>query len=427
MEELLELLRIRSVGGPEGLPEMRRAVDWVCDRVVAHGGTVQRRELDGTPLGVATLPASPGVADPPTVLCYGHVDVQPPGPLEAWEHDPFEPVLRDGWLIARGAADDKGPFWALLRGAFELADAGRLPVNVRILCDTEEETGGRTAVDWLRADRGPADACVIFDIAMLGPGEPAVVVATRGIASLHVRVRTAPADLHSGVHGGVAPNAAHALVRMLDAVLPDAGGGALPAALRAGVPVPPAAELASWGERAATRRRLWAEPAVDVHGITVGVTDAELNVVPAVAEAVLSVRVAPGQDVEAIGDAFATLLREAAPAGAEVTLAWGSRTPPAGPFDPDAPALRSGLDALARGFGARPALVRTGGSLPILAALGARGIPTLLSGIDLPDGNVHAPGERLRVAHLDLGVAAARELFTAWGDLTPGATAADRS
>jgi acetylornithine deacetylase/succinyl-diaminopimelate desuccinylase-like protein len=396
MEELLELLRIRSVAGEPS--ELRRAVDWVCDYVERHGGVTERRAVGEVPLGVTTLRATSGAAKPPTVLCYGHVDVQPAGPLDAWESDPFEPVVRDGWLIARGAADDKGPFFVLVRAAAELAAAGRLPVDVRIVCDTEEETGGRTAVELLRADPTPIDACVIFDVAMLGPGRPVAVLATRGIASLHVTVQTAASDRHSGTHGGLVANAANTLVRMLAAVLPGAQG--LPAALRAGTP-----EGSRW------------QPAVDVHGLRAGVTAEERNVVLAKAEAVLSVRVVPGQDVDEAGDALERLMLEAAPNEAEVTFRTGSRTPPGGPIDPTGDALALGLGALERGFGARPALVHSGGSLPILAALGERSIPTLLSGIGLPDSNIHGPGERLRVADLDLGAAAAEALFTAWGGL----------
>ncbi|WP_028060329.1 M20/M25/M40 family metallo-hydrolase [Candidatus Solirubrobacter pratensis] len=392
MEELLELLRIRSVAGEPA--ELRRAVDWVCDYVERHGGVTERRAVGDVPLGVTTLRASSGAAKAPTILCYGHVDVQSAGPLDAWDSDPFEPVVRDGWLIARGAADDKGPFFVLVRAAAELAAAGRLPVDVRIVCDTEEETGGRTAVELLRTDPTPIDACVIFDVAMLGPARPVAVLGTRGIASLHVAVRTAAADLHSGTYGGLAANAANVLVRMLAAVLP------LPTPLRAGTPAG-----STW------------QPALDVHGLRAGVTGEERNVVLSQAEAVLSVRVVPGQDVDAVGDALERLLREAAPGDAEVTIRTGSRTPPAGPMDPTGEALALGLDALERGFGARPALVQSGGSLPILAALGERSIPTLLSGIDVPDGNIHGPGERLRVAHLDLGAAAAEALFTSWAEL----------
>jgi len=425
VNDLLELLRIRSVGGAANAGEMRRAVEWVCDYVERRGGDVERRSVHGVPLGVATLPASGGATGAPTVLCYGHVDVQPVDSGQAWESDPFEPLERDGWLIARGAADDKGPFYALLRAAGELAGEGRLPVNVRVLCDTEEETGGRTAVEYLRSDRGPADACVMFDSQMIAAGRPAVILATRGVASLHLRVRTAPGDLHSGLYGGVAPNAAHALIRMIAAVLPVEDQ--LPEPLCAGLTPPTAGELESWGEDAETRVRLWARPAVDVHGVKVGITDTELNVVPAVAEAILSVRVAPGQDVAVIGDTLAALLRAAAPSGAEVAIRWGSRTPPAGPLDPSSPAIASGLDALERGFGVRPELVRSGGSLPILAALEQRSIPTLISGIDLPEGNAHGPNERLCLANLDLGLAAARELFLAWGALAPAVAGNDGS
>ena len=155
----------------------------------------------------------------PTVLCYGHFDVQPAGPADEWETDPFEPEVRDGWLYAR-VADDKGQLWALLKATEELAAAGELPVNVRFVCDGEEETGGHQVVEFIASDERGADAAVIFDSAMLRPGAPVFHVATRGMIYFHVRIRTGERDLHSGVFGGAALSSTDALMQTLRAVLP---------------------------------------------------------------------------------------------------------------------------------------------------------------------------------------------------------------
>ena len=428
VEELAELLRIKSLTGNRD--EISRAVDWVCALLLSAGGTIERHEYEGVPLGVGTIPASVDSGSVPTILIYGHVDVQPPGRLEAWSHDPFEPQLRDGYLYARGAADDKGPFYALLSAGVALAQEQSLPVNVRVLCDTEEESGGRTAVRYIRDDPSKHDACVIFDTGMHAPGEPVIVTATRGIASMHVRTIVRESDVHSGTYGGVAVNAANALVAGLHAL----SDSELPAALRSGVRPPSREELSSWslidaqsflaaagvafdGDTVSALGRLWAEPAVDIHGLSAGITESELNIVPAAAEAVLSVRVAPGQDVDAIGETAEALLRAAIPERVEVEITHGSRTPPAGPFDPSSLPLALARKALTRAFGRPPVLARTGGSLPILAALSQRGVPTILSGLSLPDSRIHGPNERLQLEQLTLGIDAARELFIELGGL----------
>ena len=191
-----------------------RAGEWVCDFLRAAGGECELVDWNGQPLAIGELRASGGGAAP-TVLCYGHFDVQPPDPLELWESPPFEPELRDGYLYGRGTVDDKGQLYMLLAAARELARAGELPVNVRFCCDGEEETGGHSIVEFLAADERGADAAIIFDSGMIRRDVPAFNVATRGLAYFHVTLRTGERDLHSGVYGGAALNAAHALVATL--------------------------------------------------------------------------------------------------------------------------------------------------------------------------------------------------------------------
>jgi acetylornithine deacetylase/succinyl-diaminopimelate desuccinylase-like protein len=435
LEELSEFLRIESISAdPERKDEVRRAAEWVRDFVRRAGGEAELVETDTFPLAVGEIRAS-GDGAAPTVLAYGHFDVQPPAPLDAWESPPFEPTVRDGWLYGRGTADDKGQLYALLKAAELLGAAGELPVNVRVVCDGEEETGGHQVVDFIARDERGADAAVVFDSAMLRRGAPVFHVATRGLVYFHVSVRTGERDLHSGLFGGAALNAAHALMETLQGVLPGENGR-LSDELRAGVVPPTEEELAAWkqltsgsgvlvesGARPADARatddfylRTWAEPAVDVNGIVAGEPHLQKTVLPVRADANVSIRLAPGQDPDEIAPVFERLVRAGAPEGADVDVErWSSS--PAGLVPPDAPAIQLGLDAFERAIGARPLLIRVGGTLPIVPALAAKGIPTVLTGFDLPEGNIHSPNERLLVEHIPLAVAAATELFRAFGDL----------
>jgi acetylornithine deacetylase/succinyl-diaminopimelate desuccinylase-like protein len=435
LEELSEFLRIESVSADaERADDVRRAAEWVRDFIRAAGGEAELVETETFPLIDGEVRASSG-EDAPTVLAYGHFDVQPPAPLDAWETPPFEPTIRDGWLYGRGTADDKGQLYTLLKAAELLAAAGELPVSVRFVCDGEEETGGHQIVKFLERDERGGDAAVIFDGAMLRREEPVFYVATRGLVYFHVTVRTGERDLHSGVFGGAALNANHALIQTLRGVLPGENG-LLPDELRAGASPPTEEELAAWkelapgsdllaegGARPADARaaeefylRTWAEPAVDVNGMAGGEPHLQKTVLPVTAVANVSIRLAPGQDPEEIAPVFERLLREAVPEGADLEVERWSSAPP-GLIPPDAPAIRLGLDAFERAVGTRPLLIRVGGTLPIVPALADKGIPTVLTGFDLPEGNIHSPNERLLVEHIPLAVDAARELFRAFANL----------
>jgi acetylornithine deacetylase/succinyl-diaminopimelate desuccinylase-like protein len=435
LDELYELLRIPSVSAdPEHAGDVRRAGEWLRDFIRAAGGEAELQEGEKHPLLVGELRASEGADTAPTVIAYGHFDVQPPEPLDQWQTPPFEPTIRDGWLFARGVADDKGQLYLLVKAAALLAAQGALPVNVRFLCDGEEESGGHAIVDFLEADERGCDVCVIFDSHMPAPGVPAFVLATRGIAYFHVRVRTGERDLHSGLFGGAALNATHALMRTLEGVLPQ--NGLLPEPLRAGIEPPTDEERAAWGEldpgaeilaaqgarpsdeHAAEElyRRTWEEPAVDVHGLLSGSPTLQKTVLPVEAEANVSIRLAPGQDGDEISAAFERLLRESAPEGTDLEVARIAMSP-AALVRPDEPAIQLGLDAFERAVGARPLMLRVGGSLPIMSVLEAKEVPTVLTGFDLPEGNIHSPNERFRVEHIPLGVSAAQELYKAFASL----------
>jgi acetylornithine deacetylase/succinyl-diaminopimelate desuccinylase-like protein len=435
LDELADFLRIASVSADPGhAGDVLRAAEWVRDYVGRGGGQADVLDWKGSPLVVGEIPASPRPGRVPTILVYGHFDVQPPDPLDLWESPPFELTLRGEWLCARGVADDKGQLYLLLRAAADLAADGMLPVNVRVVCDGEEETGGDSIVDFVASDERLADACVIFDGSMPARGVPAFYIGVRGIAYLHVRVRTGERDLHSGVYGGAALSATNVLARALAAVLPS--DGKLPEALRAGIVPPTGQELADWqalqpgeavlagqGAQPADPRaaeefylRTLGEPSLDVNGFEGGSPQLQKTVLPVLAEANVSMRLAPGQDPAAMAAEVERLLREAAPAGADIVIERWALNPP-GLVAPDSKAIRLGLEAFKRALGRRPLLIRTGGSLPIVATLAERGVPTILTGFDVPEGNIHSPNERFLAEYVDLGLRAARELYSSLGDL----------
>ncbi len=432
-DELAELIAIPSVSAdPARAADVGRAAEWLAGFVRAAGGSAEVVPTDTQPLILGELPASSGQnrgqTPVTTVLVYGHVDVQPPDPLELWESDPFTLDERDGWLYGRGVADDKGQLYMLAKAAAELHAAGELPVTVRFACDSEEETGGHQIVDFLAADERGADAAVIFDSGMTRRGVPEFAVATRGLVYFHLTVRTGGRDLHSGLFGGAALNALHVLNQTLAAV--RAENGRLPEPLRQGIAEPSDEERAAWSElvpgeemltEASARPvdpkaaeefylRTTAEPALDVNGIAGGSPVLQKTVLPVEAEANLSIRLAPGQDVETIAAAVEQLLREAAPAGAELELTRLSSAA-AGLVPPDAPAVQRAQDAFERVMGRRPLLVRSGGTLPIVPALVDKGIPTIVTGFATPESNIHSPNERLLAEYLPLGIEAAKELY----------------
>jgi acetylornithine deacetylase/succinyl-diaminopimelate desuccinylase-like protein len=426
-DELSELLRIPSVSAdPERAVDVTQAAEWLAAFIRDAGGTAEVVPTETQPLILGDLAASDGPA--PTVLVYGHVDVQPADPLELWESDPFTLEQRGEWLYGRGVVDDKGQLYMLAKAAAELSAAGELPVNVRFACDSEEETGGHQIVEFLAADERGADAALIFDSGMTTRGVPEFAVATRGLVYFHVTVRTGTRDLHSGIFGGAALNATHALMQALSAV--QARDGRLPEPLRAGIAAPSDEERAAWeelvpgeqmlaeaevspldsGGAAEFYLRTTAEPSLEVNGVAGGSPVLQKTVLPVLAEANISIRLAPGQDVEEIGTAVERLLREAAPDGAELDVQRLSSSA-AGLVPPDAQAIVLAQDAFEQTMGRRPLLVRSGGTLPIVPALVDKSIPTVVTGFGTPESSIHSPNERLLAEYLPLGIETAKELY----------------
>jgi acetylornithine deacetylase/succinyl-diaminopimelate desuccinylase-like protein len=441
LAELADFVRIPSVSAdPAHEADVRAAGEWVCDFVRRAGGEAELVPYGERVLALGGLRASGGGDGVPTVLVYGHFDVQPPAPVEHWESPPFEATVRGEWVYGRGVADDKGQLYLLLKAAALLAADGALPVNVRVACDGEEEIGGDTIVDYLARGEGAADVCVIFDASMERRGVPAFYVGTRGLVGFDLTVRTGERDLHSGLFGNAALNATHALMQVLSAIL--ARDGRLPEPLRAGIEPPTEDERAAWAELTPGREllagqgaephddraedefylRTTAEPAVDVNGILGGKPGLRNTTIPVEARANFTIRLAPGQDVATIRAAAERLLREAAPAGTVLEFAPDTDAPP-GFVSPEEPAVRVALDVFERVLGRRPLLVRSGGTLPIVPALGAAGIPTVLTGFALPESNIHSPNERLLGEYVPLGVETAKELYRAFAGLPSGSSA----
>jgi acetylornithine deacetylase/succinyl-diaminopimelate desuccinylase-like protein len=434
-DELAEFIRIPSISAePEHKADVITAGNWVVDRIRQAGGEAELVDWHGQPLAIGEVRASTDPENAPTVLVYAHFDVQPSDPDELWESPAFELEIRDDRVYARGIADDKGHLFMLLKAARELADAGTLPINVRFACDGEEETGGNSIVEWVEADDRGADAAIVFDGGMIGYQMPCFEVATRGLVYFHVTVTTGERDLHSGIFGGAALNAGHALIEALSTL--TAKDGRLAEPLREGIVAPTAQELEDWkllpdggGELAAQGARpmdakaaeefylrTFAEPTFEVNGILSGSPTVEKTVLPIKAEANVSIRLAPGQKGEVIAPAFERLIREALPEGADITIEHMSSAR-SGVVNPDADAIRLGQDAFEQVLGVRPALIRTGGSIPIVAALSAENIPTIISGMSLPDAGMHSPNENMRVEYMTLGVDVVKAMFTELGKL----------
>jgi acetylornithine deacetylase/succinyl-diaminopimelate desuccinylase-like protein len=426
--ELSELIAIPSVSAdPAHADDVARAADWVAERIRGSGGDVEIAEREGRPLVLGEVPASR--SDAPTVLAYAHLDVQPPDPLDLWQSDPWALAERDGLLVGRGVADDKAHLYMLLKATELLAGAGELPVTVRFAIDAEEEVGGHSVSDWVAEDTGPADAAVILDGGYATATIPSFCTALRGICYFHVTARTGERDLHSGMVGGAALNAGEALLRTLSAVLPGRDGR-LPEPLRAGIIPPTESEVAGWsalppgaeelagqGARAADATaadefvlRTTSEPSVTVNGFESGSPRLQKTVLPVEAQANVSIRLAPGQSTAEIAPVFERLLHDAAPEGTALEVLLWSIGEPAH-VDPSAPAVQLGLDAFEHVLGTRPILTRSGGSIPVVATLAARGVPSIVTGFARPTAQMHSPNENLPAAALGEGLATIVELL----------------
>jgi acetylornithine deacetylase/succinyl-diaminopimelate desuccinylase-like protein len=432
IDELFQFLSIPSISAnPNHRKDVWAATAWVADFLGRLGGDVDVCDYGaGLPLLVGEIKASERSRRVPTAILYGHVDVQPVEPEEAWESAPFAPSIRDGWIYARGAADDKGNFYLLLKALERLVRSGKLPVDVRVVCDGEEEVIGTSIVEFFRNDTRGGDACILFDGPMPRRDVPAFKLGQRGILFFHLHVRTGRRDLHSGFFGGAVLNAASALSRIVAEVTNRVDE------LRKGTVPPTSEELNGWNlldpgnvvldrEGAAPADaealeafypRTLAQTAIDVNGIVGGEPILQKTVLPVEAVANISVRLAPGQRPDEITQLFEQLVTDVTPVGAEVVIErWAAS--PAAVISADTTAIRLASDAFEQVLGKPPVLTRSGGTLPVVSALAEAGIPAVVTGFDVPEGNVHAPNERFLLKYLPLGVSAAQETLRRFADL----------
>jgi len=434
LRELSEFLRIPSVSTlPAHNADCRRAAEWVAAELRRLGATdVQFLGSESRPVVWGVGPVVPGA---PTLLLYGHYDVQPPDPLNEWTTPPFEPTVRDGKLYARGSADDKGQVFCLLQA---IAACERPPVNFRFLIEGEEEFGSKVLFDLLKREphRVQADAVVVADMAYVAPGWPAVYSTLRGLCYAEITVRTSKTDLHSGEYGGAAPNAHEELCRLLGRLKGPDGKINVPGLYQAVKP-PSKAELASWKKlpfkekdflskqvqakaltglkRYSVLERLWALPTFEIHGIMGGFTgQGAKTVIPAQATAKVSLRLVPNQKLKTVERQLAAAVKRFAPKHVEATVTFLHGADPA-QITLTHPAFKL-LDQAFRettGRGTVPA--RAGGSIPVVPALGAAGAPVLLTGIGLPDDRLHAPNEKLDLKQLWDGIKVFKRFYELLG------------
>ncbi|HVS63221.1 MAG TPA: dipeptidase [Thermoanaerobaculia bacterium] len=428
LSELQDYLRIPSIStDPAYAQEVRRCAEFLRAKMREAGLDAELIETDKHPLVYAEWLGAEGA---PTLLFYGHYDVQPPDPLEEWRHPPFEPTIEGDHLVARGATDDKGQSFAHLKAvAATLAERGRLPVNVKFLVEGEEESGGESIEAYVKSDRGErlaCDAVVISDSSMYGPGQPSLLYGLKGLLYTEVRVVGPNRDLHSGTFGGAVTNPLNALAEILARLRdPETGRVLVPGfyddvrpledwereqfanlpfdaeEYRAAIGVP-----ALVGEEGySTLERAWVRPTCDVNGIWGGYQGpGAKTVIAARGGAKVSMRLVPDQEPKRIAAAFAEHVKAVAPPGVEVAVTILHHAPPV-LIDTDVPIAHAALDAMEEVWGKRPVLVREGGSIPIVATfIEALEAPVLLLGFGLSDDRLHSPNEKFDIPHFYGGI-----------------------
>jgi len=439
-QELFALLRIPSVSAISAhKKDVCDAAAWVLRQFQSLGFAAEVVETDGHPIVYAE---SPQVAGAPTVLVYGHYDVQPPDPLGEWISPPFEPTVRDGNLYARGATDDKGQMFTHIKSAEAwIKTAGHLPLNLKYLIEGEEEVGSAnldTFIDQHRK-RLACDVIVISDTSQFAPGRPAITYGLKGIAYFELRLTGPSQDLHSGVFGGSVVNPANALARMLTELIDERGRVQLPGFYDAVVPI-------SDDERAAMRKlefdegdfmrqigvdavggeegyttleRRWARPTCDINGLTSGYQgEGAKTVLPARASAKFSFRLVPDQDPAQVATSLRSMLTRLCPRGIKMELisfhgAPGVVVPLSSPY------MAAASRAIRAGFGREPVFIREGGSIPVVSTFHEKlGVDTLLLGWGLNDDNTHSPNEKFCLADFHRGIKASAHLWAEIGKMT---------
>jgi len=438
-EQLCDLLKIASVSADgHHQQEIGEAADWLVKEFNDIGLTTELIETAGNPIVYAE---SPPVEGAPTVLIYGHYDVQPPEPLEEWLTPPFEPTRRDGNIVARGATDDKGQFFTHIKSAAAiLATAGKLPVQLKYVIEGEEEVGSESlyAVLEQRKEQLACDIAVVSDTSQFGPGQPAITYGLKGIAYFELTLTGPRQDLHSGTFGGAVTNPANTLARMLAAIVDENGRVQIPGfydsveplgdserGQMAALPFKEDAFMDQIGVKGvsgesgySTLERRWARPTYDINGLTSGYQgDGAKTVLPCRASAKFSFRLVKDQDPDKIAEDLRAMLTELCPPGITLDLQdmHGAR---AVVVPLDSTYINAAAKAIELGFGSWPLFIREGGSIPIVTAFSdTLGVDTLLLGWGLDDDNTHGPNEKFSLADFHRGIKASANLWLQLGKL----------
>jgi acetylornithine deacetylase/succinyl-diaminopimelate desuccinylase-like protein len=440
LEELKALLAIPSISAlPEHKGDVRRCAEWCGDEMRRVG--LQNVRLIETPGNPVVYGDWLGAEGAPTILFYGHYDVQPVDPLNLWESPPFEATIRDGEIYARGSADDKGQIFMHLKAieAFIKQD-GRLPVNIKLIFEGEEEVGSLNLDDFVRSQKSElkADVVVISDSGMFARGVPSICYGLRGLVYFQIDLRGSSTDLHSGSFGGAVANPAFVLAQMI-AQMKDRGGRIKIPGFYDDVRPLLEEERKAWatlpfnerqyrkdfgipklfGESGyTTLERTWARPTLEVNGLLSGFTgEGAKTVLPAVSMAKISMRLVPDQEPGKIAELFEAFVRKIAPKTVELKItrmqggkAWMTSF--------DNPFVQAAGRAIEKGFGRTPVFTREGGSIPVVSTFQEElGLPSVLFGVGLPDENAHAPNEKLDLSNFHNGIIASAHLYDEIGGM----------
>jgi acetylornithine deacetylase/succinyl-diaminopimelate desuccinylase-like protein len=429
LDELKDLLRIPSVStAPEHKADVQRAADFVAKDLKRIGmENVEMIQTKGHPLIYADWLHAPGK---PTVLCYAHYDVQPAEPLDEWITPPFEPTERNKNIYARGAVDDKGQLWMEVKALESLMQGhgGKLPINVKVIFEGEEEVGGEAISEYVRKQKAKlkADFALVCDTELFAPDLPTLCVGLRGLVYTEIEAQGAKTDLHSGMYGGAAPNPLFALVEIISK-LKDSKGKVLIPGFYSKVKPPTAAELKAWkklpfseehyrktevGSKVLTGEpgysvlyRTWARPTLEVHGMPGGfVAPGAKTVIPARASAKVSMRLVPNQDPDDIYKRYANFVKKHTPKGIETKIkVWGKG--PACVIGTDNPFVKASTEAMREVFHKETVFIRSGGSIPIVTDFqDVLKLPSVMMGFGLPDDNLHAPNEKFHIPNFHRGI-----------------------
>ena len=440
LDELLTFLRIPSISTlPEHREDVAAAARFVADGL-KHAGleNVETIRTGNHPLVYADWLHAPGK---PTVLCYGHYDVQPPDPLDLWESPPFEPAIRNGNIYARGSCDDKGQMYMHVKAVEALRQSydGKLPLNVKFLVEGEEEVGGESISEYVpkHKEKLKADVALVSDTELFADGVPTLCIGLRGLMYLEIEARGPARDLHSGIYGGAAPSAVYGLIELL-AKAKDADGHIQIPGIYDDVAPPDPAEVESWrrlpfsedeflrngvGATALTGEpeqtvlaRIWARPTFEVHGIAGGFTGTGAKtVIPAKAEAKVSLRLVPNQNPTKVLESVKNWVKANTPKGIQTEVRVLSAGPAAS-VNPHHPAIDVAAKVFSEALGRPTVFIRGGGSIPIVGEFATQlGIPTILMGFGLPDDGLHSPNEKYRIANYYLGIKTIAHFLDAYG------------